>query len=265
MSKKLLGITRPQTPIDQLDTEFITFTELRKIIENVEEHQNFPELKHLLKISYIFGLRFGEILTKYQLKGNDFSQKVINGKEALVVTVPTSKRGGRPRQVAIPLNPKFETWTKEILDFSEENYNKILFARDISGVGRWLRNRTFENYTYFQAGAIRNDVYSEPKLKRVTPNDFRDIRACELALLHNFTQFDIMNYLGYVARPDHLSYFNKLLDQRDIHSRKDIVESLKLNYLIFNPAETAKYDFTAYLEIAKLLKKRASPKRNLQS
>lgn len=250
-----LGITRAQTPIEELETEFVTFHDLRKIIDTLEPHPKFPQLKYLIKISYLFGLRFGEILSQYRLRGRDFSHEVINGREALVVTGPTAKRGWKPRVVAVPLNPSYEPWSKEILDFAEDHYNEILFTRDISGVGRWLRNRTFERYTYFQSGAIRDNIYQEPKLKRVTPSDFRDIRACELALLHGFTQFDIMNYLGLVARPDYLSYFNKLLDRRDIFSEKDIVESLKLNYLIFNPVETDKYDFSTYMRLTKLIKK----------
>ena len=101
---------------------------------------NDVESKNTIRVSYLFGTWIQELVRgrtrKVTIKGNDFFTKSIDGDEALVLRIPTAKRGFKPRYVAVPLNPKCEPWSNEILNYSEEiadkpfykNVNRVLQA-----------------------------------------------------------------------------------------------------------------------------------------
>ena len=213
-----------------------------------------------MKIMYLFGVRISELLPKKKggeaIKGKHFSIVNVEGEEALQLIIPTSWQAGKSRQVVVPLNPKYEEWSKDILNLSEEKYNEKIL--DI--VGRTLQQHIsdgFHDLFLYERGyfSYKKGVkkYHRSRTDFLQTKHFKEIREVELVLTHSFTPYELKNYFGIKGYMNDLSYFRKLLTKSDIYINADIEGSIKLYKHIFNPEEDIYNNI--YMDIQKMIKK----------
>lgn len=189
---------------------------VRKRIENVRRE----DVRVCLMCGYLFCGRVSELVSKISPsdvayttargpKGSDVRlEKFELGpikENVAVFTVSTAKRDGVERLVGLPLNPKYEPWTKEVCKYYLAQKNQPCFPFTRQKVWHYSK-QVFEGLTYqIEKYTI---VEGETKIHRVIkrhPRPFRThalrhIRAAELIEQYGFDGFDMSIYGGWTLR-----------------------------------------------------------------
>jgi len=242
--------------------------DIRENINNIEKYED--EIKKKLKykidiyehkinlmISYLFGTSIDETYKKkkeeYATIGNDFYVDTINDIDALILDIHKTARKARKKSIAIPLNPKYEEWSKEILEYSENIADNEIFK----GVCRPLQaviKICFNKFLY-PAPGYKDRKNRGMERVNVTHKHLSEIREWELGLCHNFKEYDFTNFFGGAYKPDYNVYFNKLLERNDYYNKNDIRETMILKNVVFNPSSNEKYHYNEYLDIVRKIKR----------
>jgi len=243
--------------------------DIRENINNIEKYED--EIKKKLRkykidiyeqkicqmISYLFGTSIDETYRKkteeYATIGNDFNVDTINDTDALILDIHKTIRKARKKSVAIPLNPKYEKWSKEILEYSEIMSDKEIYK----GVYRPIQEVIkicFKKFTY-PAPGYKDRKNRGMERVNVTHKHLSEIREWELGLCHNFKEYDFDNFLGGAYEPNYNVYFNKLLEKNDYYNENDVRKTMILKNVIFNPSSNEKYHYKEYLNIIRKMKR----------
>ena len=229
------------------------WNKIREIIEKIDD----PEIRITLQICYLFGTRLQELvrgqIRREPIKGNDFSETTIDGEDALVLQIPTARRGWKPRPVAIPLSSKYESWAKDILHYSEEKGEEPIYPKVTRVLQIYIKDK-FSNLEWATSGY---KMKKEMMINRVavTLKHLPEIREWELGLCHNFTDYDFKNYFGREYDPDYRVYFQKLLRKSDYYQIEDVIKAVELKNVVFNPSSFEKYHYKEYMHIIKKIKR----------
>jgi hypothetical protein len=226
---------------------------VRDIIDNVDD----IESRNTLRVSYIFGSSIQELIRgrtrKVTIRGNDFFTDSIEGEEALILKIPTARRGYKPRNVAVPLNPKCEPWSEKILSYSEEKANDYFYRRVNREIQYDIQRKYFADYewppTWYEGKANMHIDRIPFRHKHLS-----EIREWELGLCHNFTEFDYKHFFGKYYDSDYKVYFRKLLNKPDYFETEDIINSIMLKNRVFS-RERNRYDYKVFMKIQKMIKR----------
>jgi len=90
--------------------------EVRARIEAIER----PHYRLAFMYQYLIAGRISEVCGRYAPLGADAFEVKFNGESAILFVVKTAKRRGRLRPVALPLDPKYEAWTRPVFDYFRE-------------------------------------------------------------------------------------------------------------------------------------------------
>ena len=227
---------------------------IREIIDKIDD----PEIRITLQICYLFGTRLQELVrgqTRQEpIIGNDFSEASISGEDALVLEIPTARRGWKSRAVAIPLSSRYEPWAKDILHYSEEKADEPIYPK----VTRVLQVYVKNTFSYLEWPTPGYKKKKEKRINRVdvTLKHLPEIREWELGLCHNFTNYDFKNFFGKEYDPDYSVYFQKLLRKSDYYNREDVIKAIEMKNIIFNPSSNEKYYYKEYMDIVKNIKRK---------
>lgn len=227
---------------------------IRKLIDDIDNYN----IKNILRISYLYSTRIQELVRKTSsetsITGNDFYQTIIDGKEALVLQIPTARLGGKPRRVAIPLNPKYEKWSKEILRFSEERANDFLYP-NVARVLQYDVKKYIVDLEWPSTGYKRRKEKEKNRVN-VTIKHLPEIREWELGLCHDFNEYDFSNFLGKEYDSDFNIYFKKLLNKSDFYYYDDVVKAIELKNVVFNPTSREKHYYKEYVDVVKKINRK---------
>lgn len=226
---------------------------VRDIIDKIDD----IESKNTLRVSYLYGTNIQELVRgptrKVTITGNDFFTKSIDGEEALVLKIPTAKRGYKPRYVAVPLNPRREPWSEKILSYSEEKANQPFYKK----VNRVLQDDIklihFLGYEWSPTWYKKKKKMHEERVA-FTHKHLSEIREWELGLCHNFTEYDCNHFFGKYYNSDYNVYFEKLLNKTDFYDTDDIIQAIILKNHIFS-IERNRYFYKVFMEIQKMIKR----------
>jgi len=215
------------------------------------------ESKNTIRVSYLFGTWIQELVRgrtrKVTIKGNDFFTKSIDGEEALVLRIPTAKRGFKPRYVAVPLNPKCEPWSEEILSYSEEIADKPFYKNVNRVLQDDIKKIYFVDYKWPPTWYEKKVKMHEERVP-FTHKHLSEIREWELGLCHNFTEFDCYHFFGKFYNSNYNVYFNKLLNKSDFYNTEDIINSIILKNRVFSQARN-RYDYKIFMDIQRMIKR----------
>lgn len=241
--------------MSSVDKPIPYWMDIRNEINEIPDYEE----KMTLKITYLFGTSIDEIIRETSkdktITGNDFYVASINDEDALLLEISTIRQGRNKRIIAIPLNPKYELWTQEILDYTEEISTNMIYRN----VFRQLQNKIMTDYfNKFEWSSPMYDTKTEKDKTRVnvTHRILPLIREWELSLCHNFNEYDFKNYFGETFNPDYNVYFNKLLNKSNYYNVHDVSKAIELKYGIFNPSNIEKYFYKEYLEVIKMIKRK---------
>jgi len=191
------------------------------------------------RVSEIIGKTSPSDLAKTQARGptgSDVKRDVFElgpiKEEVVVFTVRTAKRGGKKRNIALPLNPKYEPWTEQLYNYFREFKTDKVFNFTRQKAGGYARD-IFEGFTYqidayklWENGEAEKTVKEHPKPFRT--HALRHLRATELIEEYGCDGIDLSIYGGWtlrsmigvgsaMSRYAHLNwrkYFPKLLKER---------------------------------------------------
>lgn len=182
-----------------------------------------------LKFQYLTGARVAEVCGSWAFNLDEYEVTEFEGEPLIVCTLRTAKRKGKRRPIAIPLNPEFEPWGKDISDFVDSSAGFEPF--DWSTWTQWnYARKSFEGLTYgieeYTHPEFRNSIQEHERDLRT--HGLRHIRATELINKYRFTPVQLATYMGwklsgrlggsrmmdrYVSLQWH-DYFPKLLKKR---------------------------------------------------
>jgi hypothetical protein len=198
------------------------------------------EVRYGLMASYLWAARASEVVgvasatdttTPYGPRGSDAYQDAYKppGEPPVPVAVfriKTAKRGGFERYIALPLEPKYEPWAKELLDYCRSKGSKLVFPYTRQTLHAYA-SRAFDGLTYDIALQRINGVRVEAHKHNAGVHFLRHIRASELVSSYGFKSEELAAYGGWslksvgvspsMARYLQLSwhiYFAKLLIER---------------------------------------------------
>ena len=112
-------------------------------VKNVPNHHDDYQYKMCFKFQLLAAGRIAEIAGKYAPRGidayevdftigtetvDDIEEDIIES--SIMVVLKTAKRSGRLRACALPLDPKYEPWAKEIAEYFEDAGEKRPFQFD---------------------------------------------------------------------------------------------------------------------------------------
>ena len=118
--------------------------------------------------------------------------------EAAVWTVSTAKRGGLQRAIAVPLDPKHEPLTKEVVELWEkEDDNPWRWNRQQA---LYMARKIFVDLGYWVEDQKIGDHQIQRHMKPVGNHAMRHFRTQELMLKYNFSDRDLMQFFGWTAR-----------------------------------------------------------------
>ena len=194
-----------------------------KIVRERIEQTEPEEARYCFMASYLFCGRVSEIigqtcpsdLKKTRAigpKGSDVRTDVFEWRsqkeEVAIFTVSTAKRGGMERKIALPLNPKYEPFTKPLLNYFREHENSKVFP--FTRQKAWEYSRiVFDGLQYpienYFLSKYENGVRVEKKpIKRHYRNfrthALRHMRTAELIEIYGFNGFDLSIYGGWTLR-----------------------------------------------------------------
>lgn len=207
-----------------------------------------PEAKYTLMAAYLFCARISEIVTRTcpsdightQARGptpqdltfTTFELGPIK-EEAAIFTIYTAKRGGRPRKIALPLNPNYEPLTKQLVAYFQTfNKKDPIFNLTRQKATAYAKqvftgyNYPIDEYTTKKDGELTKVPYH---LKPFRSHALRHLRATELIETYDLNGFEMSIYGGWtlktmagvgsaMGRYAHLQwkkYFPKLLKPRN--------------------------------------------------
>lgn len=194
----------------------MSLPEVEIVRKRIEKTQNLT-IRNTFKLAYLTAARIGEIVgngcpndTTKPIGPNGKDVRLANynhhreNEEVAVFTILTEKRGGIPRKIALPLNPDFEPWTKQLVEYFNKRGEHKAFP--INRQQAWRKARkTFkslqypiEQYKIFENGKIIKT--KEPHPKPFGTHALRHVRTTELIDIYGFDGFDLSIYCGWTMR-----------------------------------------------------------------
>ncbi len=203
----------------------IGIAQIRQRIEAVREPYQTG-----LKFQYLTGARVSEVCGKWAFNMDEYEVTDFDDVPLIVCTLRTAKRKGKRRPIAIPLEPMFEPWGRDIADYIEEADLFEPFYWSTWTQWKYAR-KTFEGLTYAIEEYYRPEFKSiiQEHSRELRTHGLRHIRATQLVNLYRFSPVQLATYMGwklsghlggsrmmdrYVALQWH-DYFPKLLKRRE--------------------------------------------------
>ncbi len=242
------------------------WNDIRGYIDKIPDSKSTNELKNSLKILYIFSLMPNELVRKStekeSLRGTDLVETTIEGEQALILNIPTSKRGGKIRKTAIPLNPKYEPWAKDILNYCENLSDDYIYHKVFRELQVDVKLNCFLNYEWYaplyrgKSEEAQSHATTKNEKLKMSLRTLQSIREWELCLCHGFDKYDFMNFYGREFGADYNEYFEKLLHKNDYYFKDDFLKAVELYETVFCPSHWDVYDYKDYMEVVKKLKRK---------
>jgi len=216
------------------------------IIRNRIRKASPEQAKYSLMSAYLFCARVSEIVgtkcpsdigtTPRGVKGTSLNYDTVLWRdqdiEAAVFTVRTAKRDGKIRKVALPLDAKFEPFTKSLVKYFERYDNSFVFPFNRQVMHSYAR-KLFTRLTYQIEPYKHKDEQGKKQTihthdRKFATHALRHLRAAELMEHYGFDGIDLSTYGGWTLRSAvgigsslgryaHLNwrrYFPKLLKKR---------------------------------------------------
>ena len=169
-------------------------TEGKEIRERIQKISK-TKVRVALMYQFITATRVSEVCGKYALTGKDFQTTSFEDHPVLLFTI-LGKRGVFPRSVALPLEEKYEPWSKEVLQYclnqSVKDNKKDIFRLTPRSLQMYCAE-AFKGLSYF----IESYGGVEGHSKRVLTHALRHIRASELMMKYGFDGIDLAVYCGW--------------------------------------------------------------------
>ncbi len=166
--------------------------------------------------------------TPYGPKGTDVSEDVYQApgskpEPVAIFRIRTAKRGGMERFIALPLDPRYEPWTRQLLDYFRLRGDGYVFPFTRQTLCSYA-SEALAGLTYEIAPQMNGGEVVRQHDRPASTHFLRHIRASELASHYGFRPEELATYCGWslkaagltsvMARYIHLSwqsYFPKLL------------------------------------------------------
>ncbi len=198
------------------------------------------EARYGLMAAYLWAARASEVVgvasgsdttTPYGPRGTDAYQDVYKPPgeppvSVAVFRVKTAKREGLERYIALPLDPKYEPWAAELLEYCRSKGSRLVYPFTRQTLHTYA-SKAFGGLTYEIAPQKINGELVEKHKRDAGVHFLRHVRASELASAYGFSAFDLATYCGWTLKNAGLSsvmaryvgmswqsYFPRLLVER---------------------------------------------------
>lgn len=159
-----------------------TYLEIRDRIERIGRDWEVGDLKELPKDSdseqyrlalmfqLLMAARISEVCGPYLVRTEDMFEIKIKGEPAALFAVRTAKRKGKPRPSTIPLNPEYEPWAPELVEYFRkcDCEHPFMFHENVEATSKrylmWVAKEAFKGMMWPMAEYTRKvDVPYEPR------------------------------------------------------------------------------------------------------
>ncbi len=217
-----------------------TTNEIRERIEGIED--NDYRMAH--KYQYLIAGRESEVVGKYRPTGTDARLTTFNGVESVLFAVKSAKHRGRLRPCAVPLESKYEPWTKEVYNYmkgKQDPFDFESFSHYYKGSG-WSDNTRVWYLAKVSKEAFKGLMWSlkgyhntPQRWRSATNHVIRKARTLDLRFKYRFDSLDLATFGGWKsssadqrvpAAVEHYLY----LDLGAVESNFDILKGLAESY-----------------------------------
>ena len=201
----------------------ILIQQKRERIQSVDDR----EVRLCLMCCYLFAARISEVVTYASPGDHKTNPRGPKGtevrtdafklgpieEEAAIYTVRTAKRRGLVRLVVLPLNERYEPWTKILYDFYDEVGDNRLFP--FTRQKAWSKAKeAFQGLQYSTGGYSKNKNYFAPRNRPFNLHALRHVRATSLVSDFGFDSFDLSSFAGWNLKRSSMSRYLHLGWQR---------------------------------------------------
>lgn len=162
-----------------------------------------------LKFQYITGARVSEVCGQYAIRGGDFtitywSPNSTEPKDhpVIIFNIKTSKRRGKVRRIALPLEEKYEPWTRELKRYFERRGENKVFkfsTRSLQRHGREIFKDFYYPIEVYTKNFDKRQIVPE-HTRELATHGLRHIRATDLLMNYGFDQIDLTIFMGWSFR-----------------------------------------------------------------
>ncbi len=184
--------------------------EVRSRIESIPS----TSIRLCLEATYLLGAaRISEIVglsnwneKVYGPKGTDVKLDRYGRHKVAVFGMKTAKLQGKPRPIALPLEPQYEPWSQQLYDYFKNAKSDFVFPFTRKVPWRYVtKARTFEGLTY---PIERYKIIRNKQLIKVVDRHtrlfklhaLRHLRASELVDFYGFDGFNLATYGGWTIK-----------------------------------------------------------------
>jgi len=126
-----------------------TDADIRARIDRIENEK----YRLAFMYQYLIAGRIAEVAGKYGPHGSDAIATAFDGVPAIMFVVRTAKRKGRLRGVAVPLDEKYEPWTRPVFDYvsqAETNYPFMFHEKFEHSIryAQWEAEKAFDGFMW---------------------------------------------------------------------------------------------------------------------
>jgi len=164
--------------------------ETREAIEDMDEKTSEDLIyKNAFKYAYLIAGRLVEIVGKYAPVGSDAFNITIGPENAVLFRVKTARWGERYRPIALPLNKKYEEWSKTLLDWFDEHgtANPFDLGKSIETTRRnfqWKADEVFKGHEWIVERYTKT-IYEKVSKERIVKENFVNGNVLYLIELDN--------------------------------------------------------------------------------
>jgi hypothetical protein len=142
----------------------------------------------------------------YGPKGTDVKLERFKRHRVAVFAMKTAKRQGKPRPIALPLEPEYEPWTQQLYEYFRNAKGDYVFPFTRKVPWRYVtKAKTFEGLTY---PIERYTIWHNKELIKTVDRHtrpfklhaLRHLRASELVEFYGFDGFNLATYGGWTIK-----------------------------------------------------------------
>jgi len=180
-------------------------SEVRSRIESIKDEK----YRNAFKYQYLIAGRISEVCGKYAPLGSEAYETEfdVNGDKvpAVIFAVKTAKRKGMIRPIAVPLELKYEPWSRPVFEYFQDYIDSHPFQfheRWSVRYAQWEAEKVFEGLRWRlkEYWNSKTGLKVPEREKQFTSHCLRKLRIFTLEIHYRFDTVDLAKYGGWKER-----------------------------------------------------------------
>jgi len=171
-----------------------TLENVRAIRQRIEKVDS-AKVRQALMYQYLTGCRVSEAVGKYAPVGKDLDLEEYQGHPLAKFRIKTAKHDGEERVVCLPMEPEYESWTKDLAAVFEKRGSRKAFPVGMSTV-QAIAPKIFDGLSY----SVKKYTEVQKHDRTLCTHGLRHFRVSELFIRYGFDETDLNIFFGWKSK-----------------------------------------------------------------